>query len=69
MPIYELECQKCSETVEVCQGFNDVLPTKHTLDTRGRVVQCGGELKRIISKIGNISFRGKGWTPKFFRGR
>jgi putative FmdB family regulatory protein len=41
MPIYELECIKCKEKIEVLQGYYDERPTKHE--------ECGGKLKQIFS--------------------
>jgi len=29
--------------------------------------KCGASMVRIISEVGKISFRGEGWTPKFFK--
>ena len=52
MPIYEYECRKCGDIIEVIQGFNDDPIRKH--------VECGGKLERIIS-LSAFHLKGSGW--------
>jgi putative FmdB family regulatory protein len=52
MPIYEYECQKCGETIEVIQKMNDKPLKKHE--------GCGGTLTKLISAAG-FQFKGTGW--------
>jgi putative FmdB family regulatory protein len=41
MPIYEYECRKCGETIEVIQRMTEADPKKHQ--------GCGGTLTRLLS--------------------
>ncbi|MBC8413410.1 MAG: zinc ribbon domain-containing protein [Nitrospira sp.] len=52
MPIYEYQCLKCLEQVEVMQKMSD--------DPLTTCTACGGELKKMIT---NSSFvlKGSGW--------
>jgi putative FmdB family regulatory protein len=52
MPIYEYECTKCKEHLEIMQ--------KITEDPLSECPTCGGNIKRLIS---NTSFilKGTGW--------
>ncbi len=52
MPIYEYECSKCGNTIEVIQKFSDKPLKKH----KG----CGGALTKLISASG-FQFKGTGW--------
>src|SRR5213593_1226655 len=52
MPIYEYECSKCGNTIEVIQKFSDPVLKKH----KG----CGGALTKLISASG-FQFKGTGW--------
>lgn len=52
MPIYEYECAKCGETIEVIQKFSDKPLKKHQ--------GCGGNLTKLISAAG-FQFKGSGW--------
>lgn len=52
MPIYEYECSKCGETIEVIQKFSDKPLKKHA--------GCGGNLTKLISAAG-FQFKGSGW--------
>jgi putative FmdB family regulatory protein len=52
MPIYEYECNKCGETIEVMQKMSDKPLKKH--------VGCGGGLTKLISASG-FQFKGTGW--------
>jgi putative FmdB family regulatory protein len=44
MPIYEYECDKCGETIEVIQKMSDPDLKKHE--------SCGGELTKLFSVPG-----------------
>src|SRR5213079_2014888 len=52
MPIYEYECSKCGNTIEVIQKFSDKPLKKHA--------GCGGGLTKLISASG-FQFKGTGW--------
>ena len=52
MPIYEYECTKCGERIEVIQKMSDK-PLKRHAD-------CGGTLHKLISASG-FQFKGTGW--------
>ncbi|PYS53258.1 MAG: transcriptional regulator, partial [Acidobacteria bacterium] len=52
MPIYEYECSKCGNTIEVIQKFSDKPLEKHD--------ECGGTLTKLISASG-FQFKGSGW--------
>jgi putative FmdB family regulatory protein len=52
MPIYEYECAKCRQTIEVIQKMTDKPLKKHP--------GCGGALTKLISAAG-FQFKGTGW--------
>ncbi len=52
MPLYEYECQKCGERVEVIQKISDP-PYEHC-------PKCGGEMKKLFSAPA-IQFKGSGF--------
>ena len=52
MPIYEYECAKCGNTIEVIQKLSDKPLKKHQ--------GCGGTLTKLISASG-FQFKGTGW--------
>ena len=52
MPIYEYECAKCGQTIEVIQKMSDKPLKKHP--------ECGGALTKLISASG-FHFKGTGW--------
>ena len=52
MPLYEYECKKCGQTLEVIQKFSDEPLTKHP--------KCGGKLTKLISGAA-LQFKGTGW--------
>ena len=52
MPLYEYECTKCQERVEVIQNFSDA-PYSHC-------PECGGDMKKLISAPA-IQFKGSGF--------
>lgn len=59
MPIYEYECQKCKNQIEVFQKINDKPPAK--------CAKCGGRLERQISAPA-IQFKGSGWYVTDYAG-
>ena len=52
MPIYEYECSKCGQTIEVIQKISDKPLKKHA--------GCGGSLTKLISAAA-FQFKGTGW--------
>lgn len=52
MPIYEYQCQSCSERHEIIQKFSDAPLTV--------CPKCGGEMKKLISSPA-IQFKGSGF--------
>ena len=52
MPIYEYQCQSCSERHEIIQKFSDT-PLEHC-------PKCGGEMKKLFSSPA-IQFKGSGF--------
>lgn len=60
MPIYEFECQKCKERVEVFQKMNDEHPVK--------CKKCGGRLEKLVSASA-IQFKGSGWYVTDYAGK
>jgi putative FmdB family regulatory protein len=52
MPIYEYECSKCGQKIEVLQKMTDKPLKKHA--------GCGGSLTKLISAAG-FQFKGTGW--------
>ena len=52
MPIYEYECSKCGNTIEVIQKFSDKPLKKHK--------KCGCILTKLIS-AGGFRLKGTGW--------
>ena len=52
MPVYEYECQTCSEITETWQGISDEPLTTCPC--------CSGPLKKIIS-MSSFSLKGGGW--------
>lgn len=51
MPIYEYQCKKCGERVELMQRFSDPPLEK---------CQCGGEMRKLLSPPALV-FKGTGW--------
>jgi|TARA_Y100000287_G_C14200565_1_gene345141 putative FmdB family regulatory protein len=51
MPIYEFECTKCDEIVEILLGINEKAPKK---------CDCGGKLTKLIS-LSSFQLKGDGW--------
>ncbi|GMT42483.1 MAG: hypothetical protein IEMM0002_0894 [bacterium] len=52
MPIYEYECKKCGEDMEIVHGITEKPKT--------RCPECGGKLKRLIS-LNSFHLKGTGW--------
>ena len=52
MPLYEYQCSKCGEKIEVLQKFSDAPLTRH----KG----CRGSLHKLVSAAG-LHFKGSGW--------
>jgi putative FmdB family regulatory protein len=52
MPLYEYQCSKCGEKIEVLQKFSDEPLKRH----KG----CRGTLHRLVSAAG-LHFKGSGW--------
>ncbi len=52
MPIYEYQCQQCSERHEIIQRFSDP-PLAHC-------PKCGGDMKKLFSSPA-IQFKGSGF--------
>ena len=52
MPLYEYQCEKCREVVEVIQKMSDP-PYAHC-------PKCGGDMKKLISSPA-IQFKGSGF--------
>ena len=52
MPLYEYECTKCGERIEIIQKFSDPLYTHCT--------KCGGDMRKLISSAA-IQFKGSGF--------
>jgi len=52
MPLYEYQCSKCGEKIEVLQKFSDEPLKRH----KG----CRGALHKLVSAAG-LHFKGSGW--------
>lgn len=59
MPIYEFECRKCKDRLEVLQKMSDKSPVKCR--------KCGGRLEKLISASA-IQFKGSGWYVTDYAG-
>lgn len=65
MPIYEYECPVCGRRIErFCSYFDEPVVVCENCDGGESVVVCD----RVISNC-SVSFKGDGWTPKFFDGK
>jgi putative FmdB family regulatory protein len=64
MPVYEFECPKCKARTEVTARITESV-TPPMCVTEG----CDGqqEMRRVFSAPG-LSFKGGGWTPRFYKG-
>lgn len=61
MPIYEYQCEKCSEVFELFESINSKNETR-------KCPKCGGEGKRIIS-LSNFQLKGSGWYVTDYKGK
>ncbi len=59
MPIYEFECRKCKDHLEVYQKMSDKPPVKCR--------KCGGRLEKLVSASA-IQFKGSGWYVTDYAG-
>ena len=59
MPIYEFECRKCKDRIEVFQKMSDKPPVKCR--------KCGGRLEKQVSASA-IQFKGSGWYVTDYAG-
>lgn len=59
MPIYEFECRKCKDRLEVFQKMSDKPPVKCR--------KCGGRLEKLVSASA-IQFKGSGWYVTDYAG-
>ncbi len=59
MPIYEFECRKCKDHLEVFQKMSDKPPVKCR--------KCGGRLEKLVSASA-IQFKGSGWYVTDYAG-
>ena len=59
MPIYEFECRKCKDRLEVYQKMSDKPPAKCR--------KCGGRLEKLVSASA-IQFKGSGWYVTDYAG-
>ena len=60
MPIYEYQCQKCSETTEIMQKFSDA-PLR-------KCPACGGKVAKLMS-MNSFQLKGSGWYVTDYAGR
>src|SRR5882762_1652373 len=60
MPIYEFECRKCKDHLEVFQKMSDKPPVK--------CKKCGGRLEKLVSASA-IQFKGSGWYVTDYAGK
>lgn len=60
MPIYEYQCEACSQVTEALQRFSDA-----PLDTCPR---CGGKLSKLISRNA-FHLKGGGWYVTDYKGK
>lgn len=59
MPTYEYECPGCGHSFERFQGINE--------DPIRECPECGGAVRRLISKGGGLVFRGPGFYATDYR--
>jgi putative FmdB family regulatory protein len=52
MPVYDYQCEKCGDIVEICHSMID--------DTIRHCIKCDSQLKRVYSTPG-IVFKGPGF--------
>jgi putative FmdB family regulatory protein len=61
MPIYEYQCEKCSEQFEVMQRISEDALTTCPKDKCPKKRHGKGNLKKMISKT-SFSLKGGGWA-------
>jgi len=60
MPLYEYYCDQCGKTIEALQKFSD--------DPLTKCEECGGELKKLISKS-SFAFRCGGFYATDYKNK
>jgi putative FmdB family regulatory protein len=55
-PLYEYQCDMCDDRMERTVKVDDRDNQNCSL--------CNSPLRRLITTIGGVSFKGSGWTPK-----
>ena len=60
MPIYEYQCKKCGETIEIMQKFSEA-PLKVC-------PACGGRVAKLMS-MNSFQLKGSGWYVTDYAGR
>ena len=68
MPIYEYQCEKCGERLEVMQRMSEDPLKKHLKKHCKDKKACGGKLKKLISQT-SFSPKGGGWAADGYTGR
>ncbi|WP_273266881.1 FmdB family zinc ribbon protein [Flexistipes sinusarabici] len=61
MPIYEYQCEKCSDVFELFESINSKSEIR-------KCSKCGGDSKRIIS-LSNFQLKGSGWYVTDYKGK
>ena len=59
MPLYEYQCQRCSERIEIIQKMTDP-PYSHC-------PKCGGDMRKLLSSPA-IQFKGSGFYKTDYAG-
>lgn len=60
MPIYEYQCEKCGETIEVLQRFSDA--------PLHQCPSCGGHVEKLMS-MNSFQLKGSGWYVTDYKGQ
>ena len=60
MPLYEYECTKCGERIEIIQKMSDPLYS--------HCPKCSGEMRKMASSPA-IQFKGSGWYVTDYAGK
>ena len=63
MPIYEYECQKCGDILEVNQKMTDPPLKRHN-----GASECGGKLVKLMS-MNSFHLKGTGWYKTDYAGK
>ena len=58
MPLYEYECPKCKQVIEIIAKY----------DTIPKCPLCGEEMKKIMSES-NFHLKGIGWYQTDYKGK